>query len=130
MTLDLHQAFHQVRVKEKDVPKTAFWGPDGLYEWVVIPFGFKNGPVFFKRIMDKTLRHVPAVARCYIDNIIIRSSIESSKAQGADLRKVNISEAEKAGHHNVMPRSYGVLVRMWPILDTWSNLQGTAPLNV
>jgi hypothetical protein len=31
-TLDLRWGFHQVRVAEKDVPKTAFWGPDGLYD--------------------------------------------------------------------------------------------------
>src|SRR6476620_7715960 len=72
-TLDLRWGFHQVRVAEEDVPKTAFWGPDGLYEWVVMPFGLKNAPVFFQRIMDQTLRDVRAFARCYIDDIIIFS---------------------------------------------------------
>jgi hypothetical protein len=72
-TLDLRWGFHQVRVAEEDVPKTAFWCPDGLYEWLVMPFGLKNAPVFFPRIMDKTLRNVRAFARCYIDVIIIFS---------------------------------------------------------
>jgi hypothetical protein len=44
-----------------------------LYEWVVMPFGLKNAPVFFQSIMDKTLRDVRAFARCYIDDIIIFS---------------------------------------------------------
>jgi hypothetical protein len=38
-----------------------------------MPFGSKNAPVFFQRIMDKTLRGVRAFARCYIDDIIIFS---------------------------------------------------------
>jgi hypothetical protein len=36
--LDLRWGFHQVRVAEEDVPKTAFWGLDGLYELVVMLF--------------------------------------------------------------------------------------------
>jgi hypothetical protein len=65
--------FHQVRVAEEDVPKTAFWGPDGLYQWEVMPFGLKNVPVFFQRIMDNILRGVRLFVWCYIDDIIIFS---------------------------------------------------------
>jgi hypothetical protein len=72
-TLDLGWGFHQVRVAENDVPKTAFWGPDGLYEWIVMPFGLKKAPMFFQKIMDKTLRGVRAFSQCYIDDIIIFS---------------------------------------------------------
>jgi hypothetical protein len=85
-TLDLRWEFHQVRVVEEDVPKTAFWGPDGLYEWVMMPFGLKNAPVFFHKIMDKTLRDVRAFARCYIDDIIIFS--RSHAEQNVHLREV------------------------------------------
>jgi hypothetical protein len=37
-TFNLRWRFHQVHAAEEDVPKTAFWGPDGLYEWVVTAF--------------------------------------------------------------------------------------------
>jgi hypothetical protein len=43
-TLDLRWGFHQARVAEEDVPKTAFWGPDGLHEWVVMPLWIKERP--------------------------------------------------------------------------------------
>ena len=37
--LDLHQAYHQVRLHADDIPKTAFTMPMGLFEYMVLPFG-------------------------------------------------------------------------------------------
>lgn len=72
-TLDLRWGYHQVALDEKDCCKTAFWGPKGLYEWVVMPFGLKNAPAFFQRLMDTTLRAQFEFCRCYIDDVIIFS---------------------------------------------------------
>ena len=72
-TLDLRWGYHQVAIAEEDCCKTAFWGHDGLYEWVVMPFGLKNAPAFFQRLMDKTLRAERAFSRAYIDDVIIHS---------------------------------------------------------
>jgi hypothetical protein len=72
-TLDLRWGYHQVKVAEEDCCKTAFWGPDGLYEWVVMPFGLKNAPTFFQRIMDSPRRTCRDFARCYIDDVIVYS---------------------------------------------------------
>jgi hypothetical protein len=71
--LDLRWGYHQVKIAEEDCCKTAFWRPDGLYEWVVMPFGLKNAFAFFQRIMDSTLRTRRDFARCYIGNIIVHS---------------------------------------------------------
>jgi hypothetical protein len=65
--------------------RTAFWGPDGLYERVLMPFGLKNAPVFSEKIMDNTLRGVRAFSRCYIDDIIIFS--KSHAEHKLDLRE-------------------------------------------
>ncbi|GAQ87978.1 putative retrotransposon protein [Klebsormidium nitens] len=72
-TLDLRWGYHQVAIDEKDYCKTAFWGPRGLYERVVMPFGLKNAPAFFQRMLDTTLRAQFEFCRCYIDDLIIFS---------------------------------------------------------
>ncbi|CAI5460577.1 unnamed protein product [Closterium sp. Yama58-4] len=72
-TLDLRQGFNQIPIKEEDRKKTAFHGPDGLYEWKFMPFGMKNAPALFQRVMDSVLRNVPAAA-CYIDDVVVFSA--------------------------------------------------------
>ncbi|GJP57637.1 hypothetical protein CLOP_g11269 [Closterium sp. NIES-67] len=71
-TLDLRQGFNQIPIKEEDKAKTAFHGPDRLYEWNYMPFGLKNASARFQRVMDQVLREVPR-ALCYIDDVVIFS---------------------------------------------------------
>ncbi|CAI5483011.1 unnamed protein product [Closterium sp. Yama58-4] len=71
-TLDLRQGFNQIPIAEEDKKKTAFHGPDGLYEWNFMPFGLRNASAVFQRVMDAVLRKVKGAA-CYIDDVIIFS---------------------------------------------------------
>ena len=50
--LDLRQGFNQIMIAEADRKKTAFHGSRQLWEWNVMPFGLKNAPVMFQRVMD------------------------------------------------------------------------------
>lgn len=80
-TIDLVSGFHQIQLDEEDREKTAFSVNSGKYEFTRMPFGLKNAPATFQRVMDCILRDFIGVC-CfvYMDDIIIFStSMEQHK---------------------------------------------------
>lgn len=74
-TLDLASGFHQIEVKKEDIPKTAFTVDNGHYEYIRMPFGLKNAPSTFQRVMDNVLRDLQGkICLCYMDDIIVFST--------------------------------------------------------
>lgn len=77
-TLDLASGFHQIPMKKGDCAKTAFTTPLGHYEYTRMPFGLKNAPSTFQRLMNSVLSGLQGL-QCfvYLDDIVIyASSIE------------------------------------------------------
>lgn len=71
-TLDLSKGYYQVPIAPTDIEKTAFITTAGKFEYTVMPFGLKNAPSVFQRLMDKVLKGCP-FASAYIDDVVITS---------------------------------------------------------
>lgn len=77
-TLDLASGFHQIQMKENDIQKTAFSTPSGHFEFLRMPFGLKNAPSTFQRLMTAALTGLQGL-QCFVyldDVVIFASSIE------------------------------------------------------
>lgn len=86
-TLDLAKGFHQILVKDSDRKKTAFSTPFGHYEYIRMPFGLKNGPSTFQRLMNSVLReYINQICVVYLDDILIFST--SLEEHITNLRKI------------------------------------------
>ncbi len=70
--VDMKQGFNQIMLVVKNHKKTTFHGSNKLWEWLVMPFGLKNAPIFFQRVMDQVLEGANFL-KCYIDDVLMYS---------------------------------------------------------
>jgi hypothetical protein len=72
--IDLRSGYHQLKIRESDIPKTAFHTRYGLYEYIVMPFGLMNATTYFMYLMNNVfMEYLDKFVVVFINDIVIFS---------------------------------------------------------
>ena len=84
--INLQSGYHQIRVRDEDIPKTAFQTRYGHYEYTVMSFGLTNAPVVFVDYMNRIFRpYLDKFVVVFIDDILVYSKTEKEHAEHSRL---------------------------------------------
>ncbi|WVZ81128.1 LOW QUALITY PROTEIN: hypothetical protein U9M48_028544 [Paspalum notatum var. saurae] len=80
--IDLRSGYYQIKIKDEDIPKTAFSTRYGFYEYLVMSFGLTNAPAFFMYMMNSVFMiELDKFVVVFIDGILIYSKNEEEHAE-------------------------------------------------
>jgi hypothetical protein len=80
--IDLCTGYHQLKVRECDIPKTAFTTRYGLFEYTVMSFGLTNALAYFMNLMNKVfMKFLDKFVVVFMDDILVYSKTEEEHAE-------------------------------------------------
>jgi hypothetical protein len=80
--IDLWSGYHQLKIRESDIPKMVFISRYGLYEYTVMSFGLTNALAYFMYLMNKVfMEYLDKFVVVFIDDILVYSKDEEEHAE-------------------------------------------------
>jgi hypothetical protein len=80
--IDLRSSYHQLKIRESDIPKMVFITQYGLYEYIVMSFGLTNPPAYFMYLMKKVfMEYLDKFVVVFINDILVYSMNEEEHAE-------------------------------------------------
>ena len=92
--IDFQQFYHQLPLVECDIPKTAFYANDKLYEYTRVSFGLMNAVAYCYRVMKEVFKNCQGV-EIYLDDVLVHGKTQQEHDE--NLQRV----FERIRHHNL-----------------------------
>jgi hypothetical protein len=91
--INLRSGYHQLKIRECDIPKNAFVSRYGLYEYTVMSFGLTNAPAYFMYLMNKIfMEYLDKFVMMFIDDMLVYSRSEEEHEEHLHLALQKLRE--------------------------------------
>ena len=73
--MDIFSGYNQIRIDKHDTPKLSFITDQGLYYYIVLPFGLKNAGATYQRLVSKIFKYlIGKTMEVYVDDMLVKST--------------------------------------------------------